>query len=451
MAGIALLVGAHRSRARDQSGQGGPSLSRRWHGSDVHRALQRSGRGIDPLLLRGADLRQPSPLERLVVVACLFGATGVLFGSIWGPRPRSDDRRVRRLSHSNGLVADRRSLPPHSRARGGLRRVAGAIRWPSRDHRWRSLLCRHLAVLWKPLRDGAGSPKAHSAWSLRLADSASSSGGPPLVLARCGDGSTKPKANHGTTTRKRGRASTCKRSVTATTSTRSIPTPGGATRNTRRRSRTAKKGSLSSLPTSWKRNPVREIEIVRAFEDGQYVFLHVLQSLNHGEWQYVYGGHLRHRRRREAHRALGHHRRGAGHDCQRTVPTRRPHRADRSQRDTVQQAARAPLRERGARSRGPRPDLRSLWRLTSPNTTPTSQTVSKPSVRIRTPPRYATSRPITSSGAGTSLLCSRRGSVRASARRSSTCFASKIERFVEHWDVIEPITPRDTWVNSGKF
>jgi predicted SnoaL-like aldol condensation-catalyzing enzyme len=35
------------------------------------------------------------------------------------------------------------------------------------------------------------------------------------------------------------------------------------------------------------RNPVRDIEIVRAFEDGQYVFLHVLQDLNHGEFQYV--------------------------------------------------------------------------------------------------------------------------------------------------------------------
>ena len=35
------------------------------------------------------------------------------------------------------------------------------------------------------------------------------------------------------------------------------------------------------------RNPVRDIEIVRAFEDGRYVFLHVVQSLNGGEFRYV--------------------------------------------------------------------------------------------------------------------------------------------------------------------
>lgn len=35
------------------------------------------------------------------------------------------------------------------------------------------------------------------------------------------------------------------------------------------------------------RNPVRNIEIVRAFEDGQYVFLHVVQTLNDGEYRYV--------------------------------------------------------------------------------------------------------------------------------------------------------------------
>jgi predicted SnoaL-like aldol condensation-catalyzing enzyme len=35
------------------------------------------------------------------------------------------------------------------------------------------------------------------------------------------------------------------------------------------------------------RNPVRDIRVVRAFEDGQYVFCHVYQSLNHGEAKWV--------------------------------------------------------------------------------------------------------------------------------------------------------------------
>ncbi len=35
------------------------------------------------------------------------------------------------------------------------------------------------------------------------------------------------------------------------------------------------------------RNPIRDIEIVRSFEDGQFVFLHVVQTLNNGEFRYV--------------------------------------------------------------------------------------------------------------------------------------------------------------------
>lgn len=35
------------------------------------------------------------------------------------------------------------------------------------------------------------------------------------------------------------------------------------------------------------RNPIRDIQILRAFEDGQYVFLQAVQDLNHGEFRYV--------------------------------------------------------------------------------------------------------------------------------------------------------------------
>lgn len=35
------------------------------------------------------------------------------------------------------------------------------------------------------------------------------------------------------------------------------------------------------------RNPIRDIKIIRAWEDGQYVFLHVVQILNDGEFRYV--------------------------------------------------------------------------------------------------------------------------------------------------------------------
>jgi len=35
------------------------------------------------------------------------------------------------------------------------------------------------------------------------------------------------------------------------------------------------------------RNPVRDIQLVRSFVDGQYVFVHAFQSLNHGESRWV--------------------------------------------------------------------------------------------------------------------------------------------------------------------
>jgi predicted SnoaL-like aldol condensation-catalyzing enzyme len=48
-----------------------------------------------------------------------------------------------------------------------------------------------------------------------------------------------------------------------------------------------KDGFIEFFADFVRRNPVRDIEIVRAFEDGRYVFLHVVQTLNNGEYRYV--------------------------------------------------------------------------------------------------------------------------------------------------------------------
>lgn len=48
-----------------------------------------------------------------------------------------------------------------------------------------------------------------------------------------------------------------------------------------------KEGFIEFFDGFLRRNPIRDIEIVRGFEDGQYVFLHVLQTLNNGEFRYV--------------------------------------------------------------------------------------------------------------------------------------------------------------------
>lgn len=48
-----------------------------------------------------------------------------------------------------------------------------------------------------------------------------------------------------------------------------------------------KDGFIEFFADFLSRNPVRDIEIVRGFEDGPFVFLHVVQSLNNGEFRYV--------------------------------------------------------------------------------------------------------------------------------------------------------------------
>jgi predicted SnoaL-like aldol condensation-catalyzing enzyme len=48
-----------------------------------------------------------------------------------------------------------------------------------------------------------------------------------------------------------------------------------------------KDGFIAFFADFTARNPIRAIDIVRGFEDGRYVFLHVVQDLNDGEHRYV--------------------------------------------------------------------------------------------------------------------------------------------------------------------
>ena len=51
--------------------------------------------------------------------------------------------------------------------------------------------------------------------------------------------------------------------------------------------RDGREGFIEFFADFVERNPVRDIEIVRGFEDGRYVFLHAVQTLNDGEFRYV--------------------------------------------------------------------------------------------------------------------------------------------------------------------
>ena len=48
-----------------------------------------------------------------------------------------------------------------------------------------------------------------------------------------------------------------------------------------------KQGFMEFFGPFLQRNPVRDIQVVRAIEDGRYVFVHVYQSLNNGEVKWV--------------------------------------------------------------------------------------------------------------------------------------------------------------------
>ncbi|NNL47860.1 MAG: SnoaL-like domain-containing protein, partial [Acidimicrobiia bacterium] len=51
--------------------------------------------------------------------------------------------------------------------------------------------------------------------------------------------------------------------------------------------RDGKEGFIEFFADFVQRNPDRDIEIIRGFEDGRYVFLHALQTLNGGESRWV--------------------------------------------------------------------------------------------------------------------------------------------------------------------
>jgi len=51
--------------------------------------------------------------------------------------------------------------------------------------------------------------------------------------------------------------------------------------------RDGKDGFIEFFDDFTKRNPIRDIEIIRGFEDGHFVFVQATQSLNNGEFRYV--------------------------------------------------------------------------------------------------------------------------------------------------------------------
>lgn len=204
------------------------------------------------------------------------------------------------------------------------------------------------------------------------------------------------------------------------------------------------------------RNPVRDIEIVRAFEDGQYVFLHVVQNLNDGEFMYVTADifdtdddgklieHWDMIAEMTAETISGH--------SQVDGPTE-PTDLDKTEENKAlvrgfledvlkngELAKRASyVSASGIIHHGPSlvPWLEDLGVLTThPAEGPGTIMYEKVHNVI---------------GCGSLVAAMSKANLGAVDIAVIDLFRVEEGRIVEHWDVAEEITPEDTWVNSGKF
>lgn len=198
------------------------------------------------------------------------------------------------------------------------------------------------------------------------------------------------------------------------------------------------------------RNPIRDIQIVRSFQDGQYVFLHVLQNLNNGEFKYVTadifdtddrGKLIEHwdiiEEMREA--TPGGHTQLDGP----TEPTALDQTDNNKELVTsfVNDVLKSGDHGRFAefvdadcvQHRPGVADGMAAWQSTA----------------VESAMQCVDLHLVVGSGDFVATLTE----VETSATSHAVIDLYRVEqdRIVEHWDVTEAITPEDTWVNSGKF
>lgn len=204
------------------------------------------------------------------------------------------------------------------------------------------------------------------------------------------------------------------------------------------------------------RNPIRDIEILRGFEDGQYVFLHALQTLNNGEFRYVTADIFD---TDDDARLIEHW------DIIAEVTASNP--SGHTQIDGPTEATDLDkTAQNKALVRDYLDDLLGQGRLDRiasyiseasyvEHSSAGADGLGSLAAGLRA--RAADGRPIVyeqvhhvvGSGSLVASLC--KVSDGGIALAVIDLFRVADGRIVEHWDVSEEITPRETWVNSGKF
>ncbi len=198
------------------------------------------------------------------------------------------------------------------------------------------------------------------------------------------------------------------------------------------------------------RNPIRDIEIVRAFEDGPNVFLHVVQNLNNGQYRYVTADIFD----TDADARLIEHwdiidelrPATAGGRSQVDGPTEI---SDLNETEVNKQLVRRFVDEVLVAG-----DYDRLLEFMAPDCTQHNPNLADGIEALQafaagSAMRYIELHKVVGSGNFVATLAESE----FDGKRHAVIDLFRIERgmIVEHWDVIEEITPEETWVNSGKF
>lgn len=211
-----------------------------------------------------------------------------------------------------------------------------------------------------------------------------------------------------------------------------------------------KEGFIEFFADFVKRNPVRDIEIIRAFEDGPYVFLHVLQNLNDGEWKYVTADIFD---TNEDARLIEHwdiieemHGTTPGGRTQLDGPT--------DPRDLHKTQDNKAFVGRFVREVLVPGNFDRLAEFVAPALAQHSPRVGDGLEAFRDYATAASLRYIELHrvvGCGDFVATLAECEVEDTRKAVIDLFRIEEGVLVEHWDVTEAITPRETWVNSGKF
>ena len=211
-----------------------------------------------------------------------------------------------------------------------------------------------------------------------------------------------------------------------------------------------KEGFIEFFADFTERNPIRDIEIVRAFEDGPFVFLHVVQTLNGGEFRYVTADifDTDDEAKLIEHWDIIEEIRGttAGGRSQVEGPTEIS--------DLDQTEANKQLITRFVNEVLVAGDHDRLSEFVDEDVAQHNADIADGIAALRayaaeSAMRYIDLHKIVGSGNFVAVLAE--SEFNGMRHAVIDLFRVEASKIIEHWDVIEEITPEDTWVNSGKF